>query len=385
MNPAGSNSSTDFQRLYSQRNWPQLTRVAEDVIRLQPENAEAWRFSGIAEWMQFGGGHNRLLRSAQLNDFEAGLWLGALQEFAFHPRGTITVHDIPAQVDLAKLRLSRYMDFPKEVHIETFAYCNAKCSFCPYPTMTRQGDKMSDALINKIIEDLRQIPADLEFAIAPFKVNEPFLDKRIFDVCAKINERLPAVQLRLFTNGSPLTRDIIERIVSIGNVTHLWVSLNEVDAQAYQNLMQLPLDRTLQKLDVLHELIQEGNFPHPVVISRVADGSERDSAFGAFVQRRYPLFRAFLIGIGNWSGQVDVASGRRIPPVGCSRWYEISIMASGKVALCCMDGEGKHVIGDVNTQSVLEVYNSADYRKMRQFTFSRKSAAAPCDTCVYPP
>ena len=33
-------------------------------------------------------------------------------------------------------------------------------------------------------------------------------------------------------------------------------------------------------------------------------------------------------------------------------------MASGKVALCCMDGEGKHVIGDVNTQSVLEIYNA---------------------------
>jgi len=57
-------------------------------------------------------------------------------------------------------------------------------------------------------------------------------------------------------------------------------------------------------------------------------------------------------------------------------------MASGKVALCCMDGEGKHVIGDVRTQSVLEIYNSPGYRKMRQFTFSRKAAAAPCDTCV---
>ena len=56
----------------------------------------------------------------------------------------------------------------------------------------------------------------------------------------------------------------------------------------------------------------------------------------------------------------------------------------GKVALCCMDGEGKHVIGDVNTQTVLEIYNAPAYRKMRQFTFSRKAAAAPCDTCIYP-
>jgi radical SAM protein with 4Fe4S-binding SPASM domain len=58
-------------------------------------------------------------------------------------------------------------------------------------------------------------------------------------------------------------------------------------------------------------------------------------------------------------------------------------MASGKVALCRMDGEGKHVIGDVNTQAVLDVYNSPEYRKMRQFTFSRKDAAAPCNECAY--
>jgi hypothetical protein len=58
-------------------------------------------------------------------------------------------------------------------------------------------------------------------------------------------------------------------------------------------------------------------------------------------------------------------------------------MASGKVALCCMDGEGKHVVGDVNEQSVLDVYNSHDYKKMRQFSFSRLAAASPCDTCIY--
>jgi hypothetical protein len=129
--------------------------------------------------------------------------------------------------------------------------------------------------------------------------------------------------------------------------------------------------------------VRDKRFPHPVQISRVTDGSARDEAFLSFVQQRYPLFKPFMIGGGNWSGQVDFATERRVPPAGCFRWFELSIMASGKVALCCMDGEGKHVIGDVNTQSVLEVYNSAGYRKMRQFTFSRKAAAAPCDSCVY--
>jgi hypothetical protein len=170
---------------------------------------------------------------------------------------------------------------------------------------------------------------------------------------------------------------------AIKNVTHLWVSLNEYEAEPYQTLMKLPLERTLAKLDRLHELVAKGRYPHHVTISRVTDGSERDKGFLAFVQQRYPAFRPFLIGEGNWSGQVRTRSERRVPGTGCFRWYELSIMASGKVALCCMDGEGKHVIGDVRTQSALEIYNSPGYRKMRQFTFSRKSAAAPCDVCLF--
>jgi len=380
---AGHDGATALRQLYAQHDWQRLAQTAEQVARLQPQNGEAWCFWGIGELMQLKGGPDKLLRASMLGNPDANLWLGMLQEFSAHPQGSVVVSDFPAQFDLARLRRSPYLDYPQEVHIETLAMCNASCTFCPYPTMERQGDRMSDALIDKIIDDLTKIPQHVPFNIAPFKVNEPFLDKRIFGVCAKINERLPNAQLRLFTNGSPLTDAIIAKAAAIKNVVHLWISLNECETEAYQKLMGLPLERTLARLDKLHALVSQGQFPHVVTVSRVTDGSERDRAFLAFAKQRYPAFRPFMIGEGNWSGQVQMRSERRVPGTGCFRWYELSIMASGKVALCCMDGEGKHVIGDVNIQSVLEIYNSPGYRKMRQYTFSRKAAAAPCDTCVY--
>src|SRR5262245_58671800 len=371
-------------RLREQQDWPRLAEAAQRIANNQPNNGEAWRYWGVAEMMLMRGGPDKLLRASLLNDFEAGLWLCVIQEVATHPAGEVIPHEVLAQVELAKIRRSPYLDYPQEVHIETLALCNAKCSFCPYPTMDRQGDRMPDELIDKIIDDLRSIPPTLPFNISPFKVNEPLLDKRIFAVCDKIVSQLPNAQLRLFTNGSPLTPKLIERIAEIRRLNNLWVSLNEVDAEAYEKLMQLPLERTLRNLDLLHQLLQQKKFPHHVVVSRVLDGSDRDQAFLNFVKQRCPLFQPFMIGTGNSSGQVSVGQNRRVPSVGCWRWYEVSIMASGKVALCCMDGEGKHVIGDVNSQSVLEIYNAPADRKMRQFPFSRKAAAAPCDTCIYP-
>jgi len=80
------------------------------------------------------------------------------------------------------LRRSAYMDFPKSVHLETFAKCNAACVFCPYPQLERKDVKMSDQMIDKIITDLQDIPDEHEFDISPHKVNEPLLDKRLFDI-----------------------------------------------------------------------------------------------------------------------------------------------------------------------------------------------------------
>ena len=261
MDMAAADDSATIRRLYLQQDWPRLAQAAERRARQQPQDGEAWCYWGVGELMQLKGGPDKLLQASLLGNAEAGLWLGVLQEFSAHPPGTVPVSDFPSQIELARLRRSPYLDYPQEVHIETLAICNAACTFCPYPTMERQGDRMSDELIDKIIDDLTHIPQQLPFNIAPFKVNDPLLDKRIFAVCAKLNARLPNAQLRMFTNGSPLTDGIIEKCAAIRNVTHLWVSLNEYEAEAYEKLMKLPLHRTLTKLDRLHELVAAHAFP----------------------------------------------------------------------------------------------------------------------------
>ena len=80
------------------------------------------------------------------------------------------------------------MKYPAHVHMETMALCNASCSFCPYPSLERKGATMPTALIEKIIDDLTSIPRSVPFQLSPFKVNEPFLDRRLFYVLDLCNE-----------------------------------------------------------------------------------------------------------------------------------------------------------------------------------------------------
>lgn len=290
------------------------------------------------------------------------------------------IQDYQRTVDA--LRESRYMDYPREVAIETMAVCNAACVFCPYPDLARKGEKMPDALVDKILRDLEDIPRDLPFSISPFKVNDPLLDVRIFDIMERCNERLPGASLRLFTNGSPLTERHLQRIGSIRNFEHLWVSLNHHDPQRYEAVMKLPWQRTIEKLDMVHARKAAGKFAPKVIVSRVGDGSADDAAFLDLVRTRYPLFKRAMVAQSEWLGQVEGLLGSsRLHPVGCARWYELSITATGKVAFCCMDGKAEYAIGEAASTHVLDIYNSPGYRMYRE-RFATRRDGAPCRACT---
>jgi hypothetical protein len=241
---------------------------------------------------------------------------------------------------------------------------------------------MPEELIHKIINDLKSIPVHVPFDICLFKVNEPFLDKRIFDVARRINAELPNASLRFFSNGSSLTESILSNLELLQHVKQLWISLNHHDPVEYQRIMKMPFDRTIRRLHEVQKAVQEGRLTIPVTVSRVSDGSPDDAAFTEFVTREFPNLTPIIISRADWAGQIEKAGNVDVKPTGCSRWFELSILSTGKVALCCMDGEGKHIIGDLNHQSILEVYNSPGYRKLRDYHSNRLGCASPCDGCT---
>ncbi len=278
-------------------------------------------------------------------------------------------------------RQSSGMDYPLHVHIETFAQCNAACNFCPYPSLERKGEKMEDSLIQKVVEDLCDIPRLHKFQLSPFKVNEPFLDSRLFDILALFNERLPNASVTLTSNASPITLEKLKKLTLVRNLAYLWISFNDHREAEYEASMQLPYFRTIDRLNMIHQFIVERQSPFRVVLSRVGDGSSADADFVRFVKARFPKFESSIFPRGNWLGQISDTPDI-IPAVGCIRWFDISITASGIVAHCCMDGAAKFAIGNVRTQHLLDIYNQPDFRSLRHGAETRL-VAHPCNTCTF--
>lgn len=286
----------------------------------------------------------------------------------------------PATVNL------QYLYQPREVSLETLALCNARCTFCPYPTLERKGVKMSDMDLLRLHDQM--IDWQEPFFISPFKVNEPLLDSRLQAFCERVVSHIPKATLRLFTNGQPLTDRHIDWIAEIplGRLAHLWISLNDFEAQAYGELMGLSLSMTLSRIDHLHYRAVHARFPHRVSISRVSDSatpkfSERDIQFLRFVYDRWPRFEGRIIKRDGWLGYVE-PSAQEIPNAPCGRWWELNVCADGKAALCCMDGTGEYSIGNIHESSLLDIYNQPHLIKRRERAVSRHGIE-PCRRCTY--
>ncbi len=273
--------------------------------------------------------------------------------------------------------------YPHMVSIETWAVCNAACNFCPYPTMKRQGDRMSDALFYKIIDELAEggrYPKIITLA----RVNEPFLDKRIFEFSHYINKKLPLTKLHYFSNAAPLNEANIRRFLEIKNIDLLNISFNDHRAVEYEQVMQLPFHKTLANVDLLHEILSTEKTTFPVRISRVGDGSEADRGFAEWVWQRFPYFGPAVTTRGDWMGYIETDVVAPVPDVGCSQWYQLHILADGREAFCCIDAEGTFATGNANTTNVIDIYNAPESLKLRDPSLSR-CAVEKCDKCVITP
>ena len=246
--------------------------------------------------------------------------------------------------------------YPKIVHLETQAVCNAKCSFCEYDSLERKGIKMSDENIKKIISDLSLIPASRRVQIQPYKISEPFLDKRLPWIIDEVLEKIPGSNIRLISNGNVMSEEIINWLVDYNNhaddkerreVIKLSISLNSLEKREYEKLMKINFERTIKNITLLHEKLSESQGRGlSVSLTRVSTNPKGDLLFAQKCAKLFPRFKSSLLKLNDWFSYNEDSKNQLIEMgvplksfkrVGCSRWRDLSISADGSLALCCMD------------------------------------------------
>ena len=138
--------------------------------------------------------------------------------------------------------------------------------------------------------------------------------------------------------------------------------------------MAMPFEKTARRLDNLHNQ----DFPHKVLLSAVGYPNR---PYVDYCNNRWPKFNPLPIPKHSWLGFTDQQASE-VPDMGCARWFELSVMSNGIVSLCCQDGEGQFPIGDLNKNTLLEVYNAPLWKERREKNLSRLVVDV-CKTCTY--
>lgn len=269
------------------------------------------------------------------------------------------------------------------LQLETTNVCSAACIFCPYPSMVRAKGTMSWDLFTKIADEAASLP--LVDHITLTGLGEPLLDRFLFKRLAYIRSLMPAVSLDLVTNGSLLTKARIDEFIAL-KLTTLSISLNAANAEKRKAIMGV--DDFAHVVEMCEYALAMGAGTMRVIVKGVAskdlmEGPEQDAFLKSWGgQCDQPNGHAFLHLEGNWAGAVWKTRLPMVTP--CHRALtQIMVLWDGRVSLCCFDAEGAEILGDLNQQTIRDVFNGGRALEIRTAHHEGRRASIPlCSGCT---
>jgi len=289
--------------------------------------------------------------------------------------------------------------FPPILQIQTKSGCNASCVICPQRTIQAlfQPAEIEARLYERIVEQCAGEPGlrGVGFVLQ----NEPLADAALFDRIRHFRRRVTApVTTFVATNGTLLTPEAVSDLLSSGlDVLH--VSCNGFEKADYEavnrgkcwetfvaNLGHL-LAQDLSRLAVMVSFVRSALYPEAV-----------DRAIAHWRRRGIPCF---VHGINNRGGMVEdyerlarpidadpplVRLRKRIVrgALGCCPYpfLQMSVLAGGQVLVCTHDWGRRQVVGDLNTQTIREVWDGPVMRDIRLRHLRGDAESIPsCERC----
>ena len=268
----------------------------------------------------------------------------------------------------------REHDFPPQLIIENTAHCNFRCRHCHHHELQREQGTMSDELWTKLISEVAARHPDTE--VWPTFYGEALgMGPRIYERIRQARA-LGLTNLVLNSNGS-FCRDGNNQDILTCGLRRFLLSLDGFTKDTFESIrctfdphgkFEPVYAGVGELLRRQKELAAEG-VETPTIIcqfSRMEENAHEVDAFrdywtqrGAHVKIREKL---------TWTGYVPAPN---LTPdytqrIACP-WANntCAILWNGDVAACAVDNEGAFVAGNVNEQSISEIWRGP-LRKMRK-------------------
>ncbi|MBF0104195.1 MAG: SPASM domain-containing protein [Deltaproteobacteria bacterium] len=271
----------------------------------------------------------------------------------------------------AKIRIKRWKGLPQLVIIENTNKCNARCIICPNDKMRREKGIMTFDLYKHVIHECVLSHID---RIVLAGTGEPFIDPQIIEKIKYAKEN-GIKEVGVFTNVSLLNNRIQDHLLSCG-VDTVCLSIDGFTQETYERVRRdLAFDRVKNNtLGLLNKRRQLG-LKKPYVVVVAFDLSETQGRLNSneFYRELNQLSDRVIVtkpyGLHSWSGGVEGIAAVPYTNVKqpCRRlWDSFSVLWNGDCSLCCVDYEGSFLLGNINEQSIPDMFNSKKIDEVRR-------------------
>lgn len=286
---------------------------------------------------------------------------------------------------------------PTYLIIETTSLCNLACVMCPYKSMEREHEHMAMDLYERIIAEASGF---VEFAWLHM-FSEPLLNKNIFHMIDRAEEA--GIRTGLSTNTTPLNESVAGKLLD-SKLSFLLLSLDGATKEVYEYVragaeFEL-VERNVRRFAELRR--SSANDRLKVVLS-IINMKPNEKEIDGFIERwRNQGFDAIVVKPFHfWAGQdpgitalgdapwmerfFDVPSRLAAGEACYEPWLGFAILADGTAVPCCNDFNGRQVLGNLNSESIREVWNGDRMRNLRRmFRNSGGMEGTICEKCPFP-
>ena len=272
---------------------------------------------------------------------------------------------------------------PIEITLESTSRCNLSCPMCPRHVYTFDNENMDLDLYRRIVSDCSDY---IEF-IWPYGIGEPLMHPRIFEMIRIARDA--GIRTGLSTNATLMDGERSDLLLDSG-LDYLILAFDGASKETYEKYrLGASFEKTFENIVGFLRRKQERDSKIHVVVQMVV---LKDNA------REVPAYRKLWsmpgvdeirfkrdeIRLEGTTIPGDALRGERKNPCHLLWRGPLYVRYDGLAYPCCyMYGESP--VGDLKTQSVMEVWNSVGMVKLREAHLKADTSEYPvCMTCQAP-
>ena len=281
-------------------------------------------------------------------------------------------------------RLKHIPKFPSHVDIELSSLCNLNCAMC-YTTTEEFKEKVNAGLIDfelfkKIIDEGAEKGL---YSIRLSLRGEPFLHPKIFDMIKYAKEK-GIKEVASLTHGGQLDEEKFEKLIDLG-LDWLSISFDGV-GEMYEKIRHpLKFDDAVQKIKNYQEIKRRRKSVKPVIKVQTvwpAISKNPNEFLNIFDPITDQVASNPLIDyLGN---DKDIVYEKNFT---CPQlWQRMVIGSDGRVMVCGNDEMSSHIVGDVNEESMNDIWHGKKMNKAREIHSRHKGTEEMevCKACYLP-